>query len=105
MSGEESSIDVDDSERDLETTRVQYDWSSTSPSIAVMETIAAVSDCRQEELDPLYERINPDSLDDIVDPRFTKRADARSTVSFGYGEYHVTVRSDGEVSVASSGSD
>ncbi|KZN25095.1 hypothetical protein A4G99_00740 [Haladaptatus sp. R4] len=104
MSGEESPIDEDDSEADSNTTRVQYDWSSTSPSIAIAETIATIENRPQSELEPLYEHVDPDSLDSIVRPR-TSEFGGESTVSFEYYGYHVTIRSDGGICVRSDGSE
>ena len=97
MSGEEPSVDNDDTEEILETRR--YDWSSVAPSIAVAEVIGDVKNSDANELDPLYEHVDPEALDRIIDPEIESRFDKLNRVSFAYGEWTVTVRSSGEVRV------
>ncbi|QLG26554.1 hypothetical protein HUG10_02915 [Halorarum halophilum] len=51
--------------------RAQYDWSEMTPSVAVVETIAAVENVEPDELVfgqglPLSEYFDPDALDSLV---------------------------------------
>ena len=74
----------------------QYDWSSVSPSTAVVETVAAATGRNAIDLDPLYEAVNPDALDAVV----TSSADgigAGAEVWFTYDRCRVTVGADGTV--------
>lgn len=74
----------------------RYDWSSTSPSTAVVETVAVARDCEPTMLDPLYEYVDPEALDTFVRSSESP-ADAR--VSFDYDGLTVTVRGSGDVVV------
>ncbi|WP_121822608.1 HalOD1 output domain-containing protein [Halostella salina] len=78
-----------------ETVRRQFEWSDTSPSVAVAETVALAADSEPTLIDPLFEELDPGALDAVV------RSDgaAEPTVSFTVCEYEVTVSSDGEVVV------
>lgn len=76
-----------------------YDWSSTSPSQAVVETVAAAVGDSQAEIDPLYEYVDPDGLNALV------RSDVEPcdevVVSFVMADYEVDVHGDGRVIVRS----
>lgn len=76
--------------------RRQYDWSATSPSRAIPELLAVLTDRQPTALDPLYDAVDPDALDTIVGDG--SRSDAVS-VSFTHAGFSVTVRADGEVVV------
>jgi hypothetical protein len=83
--------------------RVQYDWSSTSPSVAVIEAVADVAGCEQTELDPLYDSVDPDALDTIIEGDRQTVLDGMTTVTFTLAGYEVTVYADGEVAVRTIG--
>lgn len=89
--------DIDDTCR---TVRAEYDWASVTPSTAVTETIAEVSDCDPTAIVPLYRFVDPDALDQLVGPRPTGIENVDTVVAFEFGTYHVTVSSDGLVMVA-----
>lgn len=97
--GEETSIDSDGGDGDSEAIQACYEWSRTPPSIAVTKTTAIAANCDTAELTPLYETIDPESIDEIIDPNVATRADAPCSISFTYVGYHVTIRSTGDVRV------
>lgn len=66
---------------------------------AVLEGIAAFEECSERDLEPLYERIDPNALDKLLHHAQNK---GRSlTVSFTMGEYTVFVQSNEEVRITS----
>lgn len=70
--------------------RQRYDWSSTSPNVAVVEAIAAVENVRPAALDlVLHDHVPTDALEALV------TGDANTTVAFSVEEY--SVRIDGDV--------
>jgi hypothetical protein len=76
----------------MNVTRTQFDWTETRPSAAVTEHISAMTGREQTDFAPLYETIDPEALDSLVD------SSDRSTpvsISFEYAGHSVTVRSDG----------
>ena len=74
--------------------RAQYEWPSTPPSTAVVETVAIASNREPMALEPLYESLDPDALNTIV-----RSNGSPSTVAFSFAGYRVTVRSIGEIVV------
>lgn len=80
-------------------TRILYDWSVTSPSTAVVSAVAATLDCDPETLDPLYESIDPDAFDAVVQSGRASTPEGNITVSFTYAAHQVTVHATGEVIV------
>ena len=67
-------------------------------SEAVVSAVAALSGTSPVELEPLYEAVDPDALDSLVD--HARRADAGDhELWFRYAGYDVGVRSDGRVQV------
>lgn len=93
--GDPSSTDVDEDR----TVRARYDWSSTSPSTGVVETVSRAVGRDPKALDPLYDSIDPDALDAIVGSSDSWRDRDDTTVSFGFAERRVTVTGSGEVLV------
>jgi hypothetical protein len=97
MSNEDSS-NSDDGDPP-EGIQLQYDWSSTEPSTAVVETTAQAANCDHLELGPLYDSIDPDAFDAILAPPTTKNTDTTTSISFAYAGYTITVQSNGTVHV------
>lgn len=93
-----SSSDTDSSRADG-AVRAQYEWSSTTPSTAVVETVAVAANCEPEALDPLYNYIDPDALDVIIRSRKSSSTGDDATVSFVFDGQRITVHSSGEVVV------
>lgn len=46
--------------------RQEFDWTQTTPSVAVAYTIAALENTDVMEVTPLYEYVDPQSLDSLV---------------------------------------
>lgn len=65
---------------------------------SVVEAISRAEDTDPTDLDPVYEVIDPDALNELFDG---KRGNA-GKVEFRYHGYDVTVRSDGRVTLGNS---
>ena len=79
----------------MDTTRGEertYRWSETTPSTAVVETVAAVLDREPTAFDPLFEAVDPEALDAVT-------LSADGLVSFRYAGCLVTVATTGTVTV------
>lgn len=75
-----------DSCESVESVQSQFNWSTKSPSIAVVEAIAAIENIEPENLPlTLYEYVNPESLDTLV------RSNDNISVSFFIDEYQVQI--------------
>jgi hypothetical protein len=84
---------------DDDTVRVRYNWSSTTPSAAVVETIAVALDKDPVEMNPLYDYIDPDALDELVEASSSDPTGRDTSVSFVVDGNRVTVSGSGEVAV------
>ena len=82
-----------------DTTRADYDWSSTSPSTAVIDTVATAVDTDPINMQPLYESVDPDALDTLIQSNGAATERGTVTVSFVFAGRQVTVHSTGEVVV------
>ncbi|MGQ3411161.1 HalOD1 output domain-containing protein [Natrinema sp. LN54] len=89
-------------EYDIETNtyRVQYDFASVEPSVAVVETLESITERESATLPPLYEVIDPEGLDTVLEHAQRTRHTQHLTVSFRYHEFLVTVSGDGTIEVA-----
>ncbi|WP_227378842.1 HalOD1 output domain-containing protein [Haladaptatus halobius] len=65
-----------------------------SPSTTIVERIAARAEGSSDDLEPLYEAIDPDALDALFAPRPTGSDRPGGQVTFTYAGYTVTVTSD-----------
>lgn len=74
--------------------RARYERGHDTPSLAVVEAIAAIEGVDPTEVDPLGRTIDMDALDAIVQPPVD---DADVQVSFLVHGYQVTVSSDGRL--------
>jgi len=81
------------------TIHTQYDWTETNPSIAVIETVAVAVDREPTELELLYDFIDPDAFDILVQTSGSEAV----TVSFHYASQQVTVHGTGDVIVRPTG--
>ena len=63
------------------------------PSETVLRALTEAHEADYAEMEPLYENIDLDALDDLF------RGPRQGTVTFEYGEYTVIVRGDVEVSL------
>ena len=65
-------------------------------SEAVVAAVAAVSGAPTVDLEPLYEVLDPDALDSLIE--HARRTDAGThELQFAYAGYDVGVRSDGRI--------
>lgn len=97
MSKDSRDIKRDTTDSTHEEIRETYDWSTITPSTAVIETVAFVLDRDSTELDPLFEAVETDALDGLVRANGIRARNGRVTVSFTYHGYLVLVHSDGTV--------
>lgn len=77
---------------------------SDSPSMAVVEAVAAATDRDQTALPPLHGYVDADALDALLTGGPNRgatpsRADGHVRVSFAYDGVEVTARSDGRIEV------
>ncbi|WP_290818156.1 HalOD1 output domain-containing protein [Halovivax sp.] len=99
----ESRYPRDDADEDCHTYRLGAHESAT---VGVLEAVAAASgrpvlpgERDGTPLPPLYEAVDPEALDRIVDSLGDAQPDA--SISFRYADYEVTVRAAGAVEVES----
>lgn len=78
----------------------RYDWSSKSPAMAVIETVAAAVDQQPSDLDRLYEHVDTDALDAFIQSYSPGGSDV--TLTFSYAGHLVSVDATGEVVVRQS---
>lgn len=84
---------------DSEAVRAEFEWTLTSPAIAVVETVSEACDLDPRDVAPLYETIDPDALDALVGSGLDELRDDELRVSFTYEGQRVTVTRAGEVVV------
>lgn len=70
---------------------------AVSPSEAVVETVASREDVDPTELTPLYQSIDSEALDALVEAE--ERDDGLRQIAFTYHGYRVTITGDGVVDV------
>lgn len=83
--------------------RARYDWSSTSPSDAVLEVVADAVGGGPTSFGPLYDHVDPDALNSIFRSSGSDRPTDGTRVSFVLPDRLVVVRGDGEVVVRTRG--
>jgi len=81
------------------TIQTEFDWESVTPSTAVIETIAIAANTDPSEVEPLYDSVDSDALDRLLQSTGTRPTNGSTTVSFAVSEYEVSVHSDGTVAV------
>ena len=64
------------------TVRARYEWASTPPQIAVIETIAVALDRETTALEPLYEFVDPEALDALLRSNDSSATPNDITVTF-----------------------
>lgn len=71
-----------------------FDWTEAeTPSSAVVAAVSDVSGDDPTDIEPLYDVVDPDSLDDLFAPARSPRL--TGAVRFEYHGYPVTVTADG----------
>lgn len=97
MKNKDSSDDA--SVRNEETGTIRAEWDeSVPPSTVIIEAVAAASDRDSLDIDPLYEYVDLEAVDDLV----TSRVDDDSNgiqVTFEYQGFTVFIGSGGVVEV------
>lgn len=68
---------------------------SLCPSMAIIEEVAAIDGTDPTELPPLYEVIDPEALDALVE----SASESEFEVEFPYSGHEVTVTGDGEIHI------
>lgn len=73
------------------------DYPGETGSTLAVRLIATIEDVHTAELDPLYESVDPEALDALLDsPAFARGTGAR--VTFEYSGYELAVDDDGRLS-------
>ena len=84
----------DSTDRRMNTHHVHYDpGGDAAPSVALITAVADLADADPLELPPLYETIDPDTIDEFVGS--DELPDVAGTVAFTYEGYEVTVHASG----------
>lgn len=78
--------------------RIYRDWWADQPlSTAVVEAVATVTNTPVTEIDPLYEVVDPDALNDLYEPTSNGTSQRNGYVSFSLQECDVTVFAGGRI--------
>lgn len=86
---------ADDSSSTMEETSLRFDRSaSDGPGAAVVEAVVETTGTPMEELPPLYDAIDPDTLDEIFGDD-ARASEAGALLSFDYAGTRVFVNADG----------
>jgi len=73
---------------------------SNSVSWAIIETVAEAEGVDPIELEPpLYEKIDPDALNQLLQPTTARKSTSVDCLTFTYSGYEVTVYSDNRVTI------
>lgn len=78
--------------------RSDYDWTSTSPMRAVLETVSDAENAPERDLPPLRSSVDPDALNGLLE-RAIDGPRGHVQIDFWYAGWEVTVESDGSVVV------
>jgi hypothetical protein len=87
---------VTDADGDIQ---AEYDWSSVTPSTAVIETVAIATNREPTALEPLYKSVDVDALDALLASDGFHSTGRVTTVSFAFAGHDVTVQNNGVVVV------
>lgn len=80
---------------ETETYRIAFDATTTTPSMAVVSALESLVDGEFEHDTPLYEAIDPESLDRILSSPSSDETAGHRSVRFRYHGFRVTVNSRG----------
>lgn len=81
--------------RETGTYRAEYDRDAMDPSLAVVAALTDVLEVSPIDIEPLYEAVDTDALDALVE----SGTNADAAVSFEVADHAITVRGDGTVTV------
>jgi len=85
--------------REGDTVHGTFDWDVVAPSTAVLETVAFAVERDPMELDALYDAIDFDAFDALIDPAHSSRQRSELSIAFNYYDHSITAYSDGDVVV------
>ncbi|MFD1599266.1 HalOD1 output domain-containing protein [Halobellus rarus] len=88
-----------DPDRTDEPVRAHYEWESTPPSTAVVETVAKATGSEPTSLGPLYDSLDPDALNALVASIPPSAVGRDICISLALDGHRVTIYGDGEVVV------
>ncbi|MDQ2050038.1 HalOD1 output domain-containing protein [Natronolimnohabitans sp. A-GB9] len=74
--------------------------SARTPSLAVIEQIAALEDTDPMSLPPLYDAVDPEALDSLCHSPTAGQTRTATEVRFTYCGYDVRVGTDGDVEIS-----
>ncbi|ADB59062.1 hypothetical protein Htur_0161 [Haloterrigena turkmenica DSM 5511] len=95
MPSTDDPTDASDADEPAYTTTFDPDGGERA-SEAVITAVAALTGNRPVDLEPLYEVVDPDALDSLID--HARRTDAGThELWFAYAGYGIGVRSDGRI--------
>lgn len=75
----------------------QYDWTERAPSTAIVESVASATDMPVTSLEPLYDCLDPDALDRLIESE--SAAASNVELEFLFSGATVRVCADGRVEV------
>lgn len=79
--------------------RVSFDSTADSLSMAIVSTVAVVSETDPAELSPIYDAIDPDPLGELVDRHGAKPSKSDVHITFNYEGFTVSVHSYGVITI------
>ncbi len=79
------------------TVRITYDQEDTSPSLAIIATLADILNTDPIDIAPLYESVDPEILDRIVERRNGATGDIH--VVFTHEDHIITIHSYGVIEI------
>ena len=82
-----------------DTYRVSFDATSHSLNESIISTVAAVSGTEPMELPPLYDVLDPDALEALIELNAARPAESDIHVTFTFNGYTVTVHTYGIIAV------
>jgi hypothetical protein len=75
----------------------QHNWGvDDSITTTVIQSVADVSGVSQTDLDPIFETVDPDALDQVL---ASLQWNAMAEVRFDYSGHRVVIRGDGRITV------
>ncbi|WP_408960756.1 HalOD1 output domain-containing protein [Natrinema sp. 74] len=83
-----------------ETYHAQHDWAdSQSLSTTIIEAVGAATDTDPNQMEPMYEALDPDALDALFRPRSDDSLRTNGQVLFSLDGHDVAVHSCGDIIV------
>lgn len=82
------------SESDAHSVRNQYDWGSTGPSIAFVESVAEAMNSNKNEITPLYDVTDPDAVNALL-----TETTGEISLTLTYHDLQVSLYGTGKVTV------